>query len=180
MNETIAPGAPTFRSAKVKSMRCEPQGSRSQRNIRSMKRRFGGALFLERRPLGRQSRTHANLKVRAPKPATRTDANLKAHLLGTRSCRAPNGLGVMNETIAPGAPTFRSAKVKSMRCEPQGSRSQRNIRSMKRRFGGALFLERRPLGRQSRTHANLKVRAPKPATIIFTTISNMNVFLITF
>jgi len=38
---------------------------------------------------GRQIRTFANLKVRAPKPATKTDANLKAHLLGIRSCRAP-------------------------------------------------------------------------------------------
>ncbi len=33
----------------------------------------------------------------------RTHANLKAHLLEIRSCRAPNGLGVMNETIALGA-----------------------------------------------------------------------------
>ena len=37
---------------------------------------------------GRQSKTHANLKVRAPKPAKNV-ANLKAHLLGIRNCRAP-------------------------------------------------------------------------------------------
>ena len=38
---------------------------------------------------GRQIRTFANLKVRAPKPATRTDANLKAHLLENVAAALP-------------------------------------------------------------------------------------------
>ena len=38
---------------------------------------------------GRQIRTFANLKVRAP-DRQRTYANLKAHLLGLSSCRAPD------------------------------------------------------------------------------------------
>ena len=70
---------------------------------------------------GRQSKTHANLKVRAPKPAKNV-ANLKAHLLGIRNCRAP--------------------KPAKNPCESKGSRSQRNIRSTKHRLDEALVVER--------------------------------------
>ena len=90
---------------------------------------------------GRQSRTHANLKVRAPKPAKNP-------------------------------------------CESKGSRSLKNYAcGKKRRLSGALlgapdfsqawsfcvvvseyYVWSADLsGRQSKTHANLKVRAPKPA-----------------